>query len=433
MDKIQKTISALKDKRAVKNITVAYAFTVLTYQVLRFIIPVCQFLDTLHLDLLSPILAVIGFGIFAWDFLIDRVMFKVKYSFILLGVIGVLCLSTLLNFRYDFVGNVKAIIWQIVQMLVIFPLYKRVSYEEFKKLLKVYFAIISAIFLIANIVSLVQYYTLVRYNIISGSSISRQGFQEGRLFGVYSSPHFASVLNLVLAIGSVYCAVTFKNKYFKAYYIAAALFNFLYAICSATRSVIIGVACALFVAVFFKASSVLNGKKKLLPILNYSLSFILAVVVAVAGIAAFSLSSKGLSYTQRLVIENSDSIENGETELPEDLERPDISEENISNHRFEIWTNYITATSKNIKTVLFGMSPSGYMKYISDNFPDMFIVKYIKNNYPLMIEKGLIYDTHNAYVGVFAASGIVGSLLIIALLLFGFIRVVKHLNKGKVL
>ena len=146
----------LANNKTINKLIIVYAFTVLSYQILYLIIPFRQAVESLRLDFISPLLAVIGFFIFAWDLLIDRTFFKTKYSYLLIGLIAVMIISSLINAEYGLVDNIKAIIWQISQLLVIFPLYKRVSKEEIAKILKIYFPFVSIIFVVAKLVSLFQ-------------------------------------------------------------------------------------------------------------------------------------------------------------------------------------------------------------------------------------------------------------------------------------
>ncbi len=415
------------DNRFINQAIIVYAFVVLTYQILHLIVPFRQTVELLHLDFFSSMLAVIGFGIFAYDTLIDRVYLRTKYSYFLIALIGLMLISTFINADYGLVQNAKVIIWQIIQMLVIFPLYKRVDKRTFFRSVKTYSLCVSVLFAITTIVSFIQYYGCINYLAPYDGGLLRQGFSEGRLFGLYGSPHFASVFMLVLAVLSVYYAITTKKVSARILNIVLGVLHFLYAVASGARSVIVGMAVALGVTAFLWVFNYFSSKRKLGSFVKSVVSFALAVCVMVVTAGVFTVADYGLKAPLHAII-GSDNIDDDSAE-EEQLDRTDISGENISNHRFEIWGNYFEATSARVDTLLFGMSPGSYMVYIRENFPDLFIVKYIRENYSYMFENNLIYDTHNAYFGAFATTGVIGLLVLLAFLAIGFVRVVQYVVK----
>ena len=70
------------------------------------------------------------------------------------------------------------------------------------------------------------------------------------------------------------------------------------------------------------------------------------------------------------------------------------------------------------------------MVYIRDNYPDNYIVKYItEEKYPVMYAQKLIYDTHNAYIGAFATTGVVGTGILFVFLALILFRVMRYITK----
>lgn len=423
----------LANNKTINKLIIVYAFTVLSYQILYLIIPFRQAVESLRLEFISPLLAVIGFFIFAWDLLIDRTFFKTKYSYLLIGLIAVMIISSLINAEYGLVDNIKAIIWQISQLLVIFPLYKRVSKEEIAKILKIYFPFVSIIFVVANLVSLFQYFASIGYNTRYDGGLVRQGFLEGRLFGIFGSPHFASLFMLILAIASVYFAVSSDKKTVKILYGAAMIIYFLYAVASGTRSVIVAAACTAFIVVLLWAYNRYSFKKCVKPLLKSAICVVMSICVAVGTVVVFNVSDKAMKGIIRIYADSIDNDTSGTDENTGEimLDRADVSNENISNHRFEIWEDYFTVATDRIDTLILGMAPGSYMVSIRENFPNLFVVKYIKENYPLMYSKELIYDTHNAYIGAFVMAGILGVILLMIFLVCGFVRTVRYIAKNK--
>lgn len=417
----------LADNKIINKLIIIYAFTVLSYQILHLIVPFRQLIVFLHLSSLSSVLAVVGFGIFVWDLLIDRVFLKTKFVYPLIAILGLMLISTFLRRDYGIISNLKVIIWQISQLLVIFPLYNRIDKAALSKLIGKYFFVISVIFVVTNIIGLVQFFTVTRYEAWYDGGYIRQGFSEGRLFGVYASPHYGSLFVLVLSAGSVYYAVGANKLCKKIVCYTAALIHFLYAVASGTRSVIIGTAATLCL-ISFLISWKRFGARKINAVLRAVICVALAIVVAVGSVGLFTLTDKAMHSILYAAIDE-DEISKEEENL--ELERTDVDFSNISNHRFEIWKNYFQAVSARVDTLLFGMSPGSYMSYVKDNFPDLFIVEYIKENYPRMYEKNLIYDTHNAYFGALATTGVIGVLMVFTFLIFGFVRSARFILKSR--
>ncbi len=423
LSKLKNLRGSLVGNKWVERISVIYLFVVLTYQLLYLIVPFRQMILALHLSFVSPSLAVIGFGIFLWDFLIDRNLFKEKlYSWLLIGIIAVMCLSTLLNFRNGIIVNAKAIVWQISQMLVIFPIGRRLDFAKLKKPISAWILSVTLIFNITNIISLVQMYALIGYTAEYDGGILRQGFVQARLFGVYGSTHFASVFMIMLAAVAVLIAVKATKKLIKAYFIITAVLAFLYVVASGTRAVIVAIACAAFITVLFIVYNYFSYKKCISKLLKALVCVVLSLVAAVTSFYAIGLCDDAMKSVMYLYA--SDDSTDDELEL--ELERADVDSENISNHRFEIWGNYFSIMAEEPSRVVLGMAPGSYMSSIKEEYSDLFIVKYIKDNYPFMYENNLIYDTHNAYVGAFVMAGAVGVVLLLIFIVLGFLRTVRY-------
>lgn len=112
----------------------------------------------------------------------------------------------------------------------------------------------------------------------------------------------------------------------------------------------------------------------------------------------------------------------------EDILSREYLEEDVSNDRFEIWADYIHLYKE---VGLMGLSPGNYMPYILENHADMYIVDYIKENYPSKYESGIIYHVHNGYMMVYVSAGIVGFLCLALFILLYLIRLIAVILKNK--
>ena len=455
-----------KIKKAINRVTIGYVIVALIYQIVWLIAPIRAFLFDSGLDIFSSGLAMLGFALLVWDLITDRVFWQSKTARLLVLVIAVLCLSSLVNYNYGISKNAKVLIWQMVQMLVMFPLCYRIREELHGVFLSAVHAISSAVIIPAVLVSLYQFCYLIFYNIDIDGSATRQGFQGGRLFGVFASIYFACLFCAMLCIVSVYLARKTKNTLLRVLYSVESIICLIYIILSDTRSVQVGLITVIFVAVFVIA----KGSRRISDrisnkLLKSGLCVILACLAVVCSMGVYNFGSKALKKIPQYLAsadritdtspdgdqgggkapttekdpsadtdpDKNPSVDPDDKEYVEDdmidsmLDRTDTTLDNISNGRFEIWHDYITVTLSNVKAILFGYGPGSYMDAIRENYPDAFIVGKIKEYYPAMYDRGLIYDTHNAYLSVFVTAGVIGVLAMGVFLLYGAVKMFRYL------
>ncbi|MBE6758131.1 MAG: hypothetical protein E7552_06260, partial [Ruminococcaceae bacterium] len=174
------------------TVVYVYTVTVILYQLLYQIMPIRQVIHMFGLNAVSSVLAVLGLGLFVWDLLTQRKFLKTKLSYVLIALIGVMEISALIRFEYGLVNNAKAIIWQVAQMLVIFPLFTRLSKAKVFSTLRLLLLTFSAAAVPAVFVSFYQYFMRIHYTVSVDGGTLNQGFMDGRLFGVFGSMHFTT-------------------------------------------------------------------------------------------------------------------------------------------------------------------------------------------------------------------------------------------------
>ena len=421
-----------------------YALIVMVYQAIYLVMPIRWCIYRFHLNPFSYALAMIGLLFAIVDFLFTGYWKKNKASYLLLGIIAILTVSAVINYQYNFVQSVKSVIWQTVQMLVLFPLCTRFSKDKVIILFRRFFTAVCCVYIPGIIISLYQFLEGKRYAIIVDKVSTRQGYSEGRLFGVFSSPHFSSVCMLILGVLAIYFFTKTTKKSLRAMYVIFAVLFFTYVTAAGARSVQVGLACALAVSAFLFVRNRMQNKK-------IKAKRLISAVIAVAMIGvcflSFSVCKTVLNWEKigyMSITREIEYDENGNPIFPDDddeddpnelekegLQRDDVNLSNISNNRFTIWTNYLETLVKSPVSIAVGMSPSGYMEKIIENSPDLYIVQYIESHYPDMFAKDRIYDTHNAYLGALVMSGVVGLILLFTFLILGFIRIVKHIHANR--
>ncbi len=462
----------MKETSVMQKITVAYVFAVIFYQAMHLIFPFRHLEDALHLSVVSPLLAVLGFALLVWDLFTQRTFLKKKETYCLLFILVVLSLSSVVFYHYSFISSVKSMIWQAVQMLLIFPVCLRLSRDVWEKHLRRMCLALSGLFAVTNLVSLYQFFTRTEYMDAVSDEVAQQGFAMGRLLGVYKSPHYSSVFILLLMMAAIYYCGKTKNRAEKWMWGVFAVLDFLYAVLSGTRSVIVAMACALCVLVFVLW---IKRPAKSSRGAHVCVSLLLAVCTLFGTVVVFiatDVGCKGLlvaaekaktemtavaAEVEEIEVSDETDAETGsevsaatgteETVQPEGAETAGVqsasptvpAEEelfreqgaDVSTGRIAIWKDYISIISDQPKTLILGASPGGYMQYIRENYPSHHIVEYIRQEYPDMYRSGLIYDTHNAYLGAFAMGGLLGLLGVLAFLLLLAVKGIRYVCRCK--
>ncbi len=418
-----------------------YISAVLLYQTLWQIVPVRVFLCNTGLDVISSVLAVLGFAFLAVDIFIERTAVKSKYSVFLIAAVAVMGLSSLVYIKYGWVDNAKVIVWQVVQMFLIYSFYLRMDRERLRAYLRDMFIIISAVFTVAVIASLYQYVMQTSYVVQVDGGNCRQGFQEGRLFGVFGSIYFASLLISLLGVGSVYSAVKSRKKWLKALFALQALLFFIYVVLSGTRSVLVALIIGIILCAAVCARNIINSRKINFKKWGKALCAAAAsVVCAVVFLGAYASAEKLLVKIPSWAGTVQDETNQPQPGLPDEdvsdaviddiLTRPDVHGD-VSNNRFSIWKDYFNCVFSGVKPALLGFSPGAYMKIIKQEFPDIFIVSYIRDKYPLSYSLDRIYDTHNGYVALAAGTGLLGLLAMGAFLALYAYTTLRHFIRSK--
>lgn len=105
------------------------------------------------------------------------------------GFTLVLCITTLLNHRYNFFDNVLGVITFGVQLILFFSYYHMTEKKEFSFTIRLTAVISSILWSICCAISLAQYLLDIQYRTLNPiGNIVRQGIVDGRLFGIFSDP-----------------------------------------------------------------------------------------------------------------------------------------------------------------------------------------------------------------------------------------------------
>lgn len=370
-------------------------------------------------QLLYQGLVILGVVILAADFFTSGILTRVKHGWLLVLFYLACLLSIAANLNYDPVGNVKVVIWMLIQTFVFSALDAKQDKEYHKRYFRIITEAFSFVWLVGAAISVVMFVIGFEGIIIDPDpslvkNTVRIGFLEGRLFGVFSDPNYASVC-IIFSMFMTACNMQMfrDNTAFRIYHIILFVIDFIFIVLAKSRTAEICSYVAIALAVFFIVKSELFTKAKMKSLLRYGASALAALLSVIILMSAFSFASFAMDKLY-ISVGSSMSGDVDEEELEQELIRPDVEYSNdITNHRAEIWSDYYKVFEKN---AIFGTGPRNGLAYAKENMPNLFIV-----------QKGYYY--HNGYLAVLVGTGIVGSIIMLAFMLLNVVRIVLYLAK----
>lgn len=379
-------------------------------------------------DFISPfysVIAVFGVIILVLDLCLKKTLFKSQYCLLLIFFIIDCLISTIYNIKYGVFNNLKTIIWMCIKFFVLCAVDCDLPRYKHQKHIYLISEIFSAIMLIGCILSFGQFITQHSRQIVYGNGyITHEGFYDGRLFGVFMDPNFASLCSLFVIIFAIYNIR--KNSFSligKIYHFFLITVQSLYVIAANSRTAII---CAIIALIFYfgfclwvRLESM--DKSTISKLFYTGIACILSVCILLVCIGGIK---KVISYIPLLYSQTSNKNYNKDNQIKNevvyqdadndtksnaivntyeskeigedgavDFCRTDVENSNdISNGRFRIWSDYIKVF---LSTPIFGTSPRNNLEYAKNHFPGMFIVE-------------RQYSVHNTYLSLLVCSGIVG-------------------------
>lgn len=390
------------------------------------------------IDPVCKICFIWGAGLFFWDLLTKRTVFKSVYWFMPILIIALYAVTILLNLKYDFYMGVKHAVYLVISLIILYGQDRKKSFDELKKILYKVNNIIIYIVFVAGIISIVMFIFKISFTFSSGDLTLRQGFLENRLFGVYTSPN-TGALFVIISFAAMMMNFVIKNESNKSrniFYIINAIIQFIYfsltlsnggMLTSMVFITILVIACifpklmvkkgiiksviasALMLALF------LGGFKVLIENVRYVMSYIPPIVASLT------------SDTDK----DDPDIDVNEQEDKVKFERIE-SGDDMSNGRFDIWIGSLKLLKQH---PVFGYS-------------DMMTKEGEKVKFDTSVlssqEETWLYkhngNLHNAYVHIATYSGLIGfcAFFIFGLLLFkkvatALIRGNKNTQQYKIL
>lgn len=422
---LQKVFRSSREYPTVDAIIIAYAATVLVFQVLMQISPFMTLLAKTPLYSIQTYLGLLGGGLILLDVFTTKKIWQGKYSLFLYAILVLAALSSLRTVSYGIKENLFKLCWAAIQFVLIYSCVYRASRDKLIKYIRRLFFALLAIWAIACCVSFYQYANQIGYRYVvnplaKDSSSNRQGFYDNRLFGIFYTLNHAAYISLFFLIVALVFAWQEKRRRIRIALLFSDFVLLCYIILSGSRSAMISLMAASAVLTFFRLRNALieqGQKKPLLPLA----AAVLAVALCFGG---FWCLKQGLelvpAWTAAIRAEMEPDFVPDDFFPEDDILERDGLEEDASNGRLSIWRDYISLY-KDVGAI--GLSPGNYMLYVRENHPELYIVEYIRTHYSDKYESGIIYHVHSGYMMVYVSAGILGLLSLLAYMLLCVRRV----------
>lgn len=413
------------------DIVVVYVGIVLLTFSLYLIAPFVTFISQTPFYSMQTYLGVIGGILLLVDLFTNRVLWRGKWCALLYFISIIAIIASLRTISYGIADNVFIICWTIIQFSLFYSCAYRLSGKNIGKYLKIVYGILLFLWCIACCISIYQFVFQIGYEYVvdpfsDDGSPARQGFVDHRLFGIFNPLNHSVYVSVILLVIGCYYVFKVKSKVAKGALIFSLIVLFSHIILSGSRSAFVAMTIGVFFVSFLEARLKFGSYK-------CGISWLLAVLITVLFVSCFFMSKNILNEIPEYIqnYESSEYMKTEDNSIDEKasenkiLEREGL-EDNVSNGRIEIWKDYLSLSSE---IGIFGFSPGNYMSYIRENYPDMYIVTYIDNNFPGKAKGDLIYHTHNGYLATYVSTGLLGALGMIIFILYCIFCVLRYIIK----
>ncbi|MFC4771154.1 O-antigen ligase family protein [Enterococcus hermanniensis] len=331
------------------------------------------------------------------------------YNWLLIAFLTVLFLSTIVNYKFSPIGNIKVLAWQAIFLLMI---YSTIFHDFNNQLFFDIFRNIIVIFgFFMSIVSLAMF--AIRFSYSTGlenkQNPLRIGIVENRLFGSYTDPNYAAVMAVVIIILSLYYLLGYQKLKtgLRLFYTANIIIQIMYIGLSGSRNGLIVLTLVTFTFIFFKLFHSVKTKAYNIYI-RVIISLILAMFCAAMSFVVVDQTKNLLAKTPAITAfdgskflkkENDKNINHDKSVS---LVRKDVSDSSdVSNLRFTIWKSAVDIFKEN---PLLGVPPKSLHEYAEKKMPTTYLAK-------------TKLAVHNAYINVLVSTGTIGAIIMLIFLL----------------
>jgi O-antigen ligase len=365
---------------------------------------------------LYKVLILTGVLILAIDFFVSGFLVRFKYSWLIILFYVSLLISIITNITSNPIGNLKVLVWLLIQTFLLNTVNsgckETFNFKRFSKM----FEAVAAIFFVGCVASVIMFLFAYGTNLPNenfSSGYVRVGFMSGRLFGVFNDPNYSSICVMITMVLIIINMIMHKEKlWLKIYHWILLLIDYIYIVLSRSRTTEICFCVFTAVVGFFLIHNYMRKKEKKKNVCSIFISCVAAIICICTTLGLFTVTNAVLD---EIYISVNSLHNNSDTEhdYKEDLIREDVTEENISNNRFQIWKDYIKVS---FEKPLFGSGPRNELEYIKEHMPESFVAM-----------RG--YSSHNGYLALWVGSGIFGSVLMLGYMILNVKLIASYLIK----
>lgn len=389
-----------------KRLTGIYLVFFALYSIATRFTLTASFMDGAINNLSYRFILIAGCLLALWQLVTVRKNLRTRDTGLLFLFVISLCIGILLNRNYGFVDNVFGLLTFGFQLVLFYYMSQTATESDFTWIIKRIVLLCSFLWDIACLGSIVQYILNIRYvcKYVAEENAVRQGFTDGRLFGLFTDPNFAAFTSLLLIFGLWYVLQKTKMPLIRIFSYSSIVINVIYIVMSNSRTVYLSVIGSVIFFVLFRAYKAGQDKYRTAGAMAKHLLFrgFLAIIMILAVYLVILFPLKGVA---KIIAPE----RNTETEMV----REDVNTENISNNRFTIWKAYLQLYTKQ---PTFGFSMRSAIPYAMANEPYSYLAE-------------TRYVTHNSYISLLVETGIVGFLIMAIFMLSLFIRAVRRCRK----
>lgn len=434
-------ISEIQKYPVINRIISIYIGLVLLCFTLYTIAPFVTIIGKTPLYSSKTYLGLVGGMLLCVDLFTNKGLWRGPHVIYLYAVAAVSVVSSLLTVQYGIKQNLFMICWVVVQFALVYSCCYRMGKDAFGRYVRRLFYALLGIWAVACAISIGQYLFQIGYRYVADprsddASLVRQGFYGSRLFGVFNPLNHAAYVSLMLLLGSIYYLTKERQVWKKLLLLLADTMLFGHIMLSGSRSAAVSLMLCVFIGVWCISWS----RAKQSVISKIAVASVLALLATVVFMPIYQSVKIGVGKLPVVMDTLSDdsfqdvidfSVDDLDQKIPsEDLLEREELEGNVSNDRFRIWKDYLGLTDD---IGLVGLSPGNYMMYIRDHYPDLFIVDYVRDNFPEKYEAGVIYHVHNGYLMVLVSTGIVGFLILVVYLILCVAKCLTYIAKHRTL
>lgn len=263
-----------------------------------------EFIGTMRIW--PALLAAMGAALLAWDFFAFHTLFSGRRLIPLFLFLIVCLISAVLNRRYGIKSALALIIYQTVQILLIYSMMHSFSSKQVQKEMNLLISLFLALLIICEIIAVISLLFNVEFIYYKGNDVMKyyeQGYQSpnGRVWGVYYDANYLGINAVLSLVIGAWRLVRSKKWFGRVLYALVIALGFFCMVISGSRTALVS-----FIAImFFVAMLALpRFRERFSRLASSLLSVVLAAALMGGAFGGVMLVQGQAARLQSLVVES---------------------------------------------------------------------------------------------------------------------------------